>query len=96
MRLVLVTLEQEDSQWLLRNVTTGLYLSVEGEAGDGVSAVATPKCFRWDIWLDEEDQSTFRCALFAACCTSCMVVRADRRDAGCVGCSSRARGSTWT
>ena len=33
----------------------------------------------------------------AVCYRSCVGVRADRRDAGCVlGCSSRTRGSTWT
>ncbi|KAI1793804.1 ricin B lectin domain-containing protein [Ganoderma leucocontextum] len=53
-------LEQEDNQWLLRNVASGLYLSVEGLVEDGTSVLATGEHFKWDIWPDEEDSSTFR------------------------------------
>ncbi|KAM5545430.1 hypothetical protein V8D89_000468 [Ganoderma adspersum] len=49
-----------ENQWLLRNVETGLYLAVEGELEDGVSAIATAQPFRWNIAPDEEDSSTFR------------------------------------
>ncbi len=58
--------EQEDGAWVLRNVATGHYLGVEGEAGDGTPVVAVSEPFRWDIWPDEEDSSTFRCVSVTA------------------------------
>lgn len=54
--------EEAENQWLLRNVETGLYLAVEGEAEDGASAIAIAQPTRWTIAPDEEDSSTFRCA----------------------------------
>ncbi|PIL34506.1 hypothetical protein GSI_03283 [Ganoderma sinense ZZ0214-1] len=53
-------LVQEDGAWVLRNVSTGHYLGVEGEACDGTPVVAVYEPFRWDIWPDEEDSSTYR------------------------------------
>ncbi|KAM5545870.1 hypothetical protein V8D89_000908 [Ganoderma adspersum] len=51
---------QEDGDWMLRNIATGLYLGVEGMAANGTPVIAVAKRFRWDIRPDEQDSSTFR------------------------------------
>ena len=69
---------QEDGDWILRNVAKGLYLGVEGIAANGTPVVGVAKRFRWDIRPDENDSSTFRCV--AATSTN---IR-DLRDGGSV------------
>ena len=54
---------QEDGNWMLRNLATGLYLGVEGVAENGTPVMAVAKRFRWDIRPDEQDSSTFRCVV---------------------------------
>ncbi|PIL34508.1 hypothetical protein GSI_03285 [Ganoderma sinense ZZ0214-1] len=53
-------LVQEDEAWIIKNVSTGRYLGIEGVAANNLSVVATYKRFRWDIWPDEDDSSTYR------------------------------------
>ena len=60
-------LEQDEGAWTLRNHHSGQYLGIEGEARDGTPVVGLYEPFRWDIWPDEEDSSTFRCAAVMCC-----------------------------
>jgi hypothetical protein len=55
-------LEKLGTQWVFRS-ETGQYLGFEGEAAQGTLLKAGPNPTVWDIWHDEENPSTFRCAI---------------------------------
>ncbi|KAF8151499.1 ricin B-like lectin [Crassisporium funariophilum] len=46
--------------WHIKNVATGLYLSFEGQAGDGKKLVADQAPFLWHLWPDKKQTDAFR------------------------------------
>ena len=50
-----------DEGWHIRNVKTGLFLSLDGgQALDNTGVIGYSQPFLWHIWDDEEDRSTIR------------------------------------
>ncbi|KAM5545868.1 hypothetical protein V8D89_000906 [Ganoderma adspersum] len=54
------SVDEANGGWMLRNIATGHYLGIEGEAKEGTRAVAVAEAFQWHIIPDDEDSSTFR------------------------------------
>ena len=53
-------MERVDGGWHIKNVKTGLYLSLEGQALDDTGVIGYSQPFLWHIWDDEKDSSTIR------------------------------------
>lgn len=53
-------MERVDNGWYIKNVKTGLYLSLEGQALDNTGVIGYSQPFLWHIWDDEEDSNTIR------------------------------------
>ncbi|KAM5531432.1 hypothetical protein V8D89_014889 [Ganoderma adspersum] len=52
--------DEANGGWTFRNIATGLYLGIKGDAKDGALAATVAENFQWHVKPDDGDSSTYR------------------------------------